>query len=98
MIELPPAKHYRPVQCSDSTLLALLLPRILPISKCVHIVGFTGPDPEHSNTGGHICGRHDVSSIRCKGGEYERGVPPLIWGSGKKLGNCGAGEAFLSLF
>ena len=41
-----------------------------------------GPDPEHSNTGGIECGRHDVSGIRCKGGEYERGCPPLIWGSG----------------
>ena len=28
------------------------------------------------------CGRHDVSGIRCKGGWYERGFPPLIWGSG----------------
>ena len=43
---------------------------------------FSGPDPAHSNTGGIECGRHDVSSIRCKGGEYERGSPPLIWGSG----------------
>ena len=32
--------------------------------------------------GGIECGRHDVSGIRCKGGEYERGFPPLIWGSG----------------
>ena len=59
---------------------------------------------EYGGGGGGIeCGRHDVSGIWCKGGEYERGCPPLIWGSGgypprKKMGNCGAGEAFLSLF
>ena len=44
-----------------------------------------GPDPEHSNAGGHQ-GRtqnnrirgHDVSGVSRKGGEYERGSPPLI--------------------
>ena len=37
-----------------------------------------GPDPEHSNTGGHRMPRHDVSGGSRKGGEYERGIPPLI--------------------
>ena len=48
----------------------------------IHAIPHTaGPGPEHSNTGGGIeCGRHDVSGIRCKGGEYERGCPPLIRG------------------
>ena len=32
------------------------------------------------------------AALGARGGEYERGSPPLIWG------NCGAGEAFLSLF
>ena len=39
---------------------------------------YTGPDPEHSNTGVIECRRHDVSSISCKGGEYERGSRPFI--------------------
>ena len=44
-----------------------------------------GPDPEHSNAGGHqgwiqnnrIRG-YDVSGVSRNGGEYERGYPPLI--------------------
>ena len=32
--------------------------------------------------GGIECGRHDVSGFRCKGGEYVRVFPPLIWGPG----------------
>ena len=60
-----------------------------------------GPDPEHSITGGIESRRVDVSGV--SGGEYERGFPPLILGvrglsPGKKLGNRGAVEAFLSLF
>ena len=43
-----------------------------------------------------------VSSIRCKQGEYMRGGFLSYGGPGispgKILGNCGAGEAFLSLF
>ena len=63
----------------------------------------SGPDSEHSHTGGIECQRHYVSGISCKGGEYERGFPPFIQGvrgisPGKILENCGAGEAFLSLF
>ena len=42
----------------------------------------SGPDPKHSNTGGIEHGRHDVSSIRCKGGEYERGFPLSYGGPG----------------
>ena len=34
--------------------------------------GASGPDPEQSNTG------YDVSGVSRKGGEYERGFPPLI--------------------
>ena len=38
----------------------------------------TGLDPEHSNTGGIECRRYDISGVSHKGGEYERGFPPLI--------------------
>ena len=41
-------------------------------------VVYAGPDPEHSNTGGHRMARYDVSGVSRKGGEYERGSPPLI--------------------
>ena len=34
--------------------------------------GASGPDPEQSNTGYDVCG------VSRKGGEYERGSPPLI--------------------
>ena len=34
--------------------------------------GASGPDPEQANTG------YDVSGVSGKGGEYERGFPPLI--------------------
>ena len=34
--------------------------------------GASGPDPEQSNTG------YDVCDVSRKGGEYERGSPPLI--------------------
>ena len=42
----------------------------------------TGPDPEHSNTGGHRMPRQDVSGVSLKGGEYERGSPLSFRGPG----------------
>ena len=71
--------------------------------ECVYPVWYSGPDQEHSNTGaggGIECRRQDVSGISCKG---MRGGHPLSYrgfgGSPREnVGNCGAGEAFLSLF
>ena len=54
-----------------------------------HIEIKTGPDPEHSNTGGGIeCPSHDVSGVSRKG-ESMRGVFPLSY---RRFGGCPPGK------
>ena len=61
-----------------ATFEALLSSQLLQAGNFIFSEAIAGPDPEHSNTGGHRLSRYDVSGGSHKGGEYERGSPPLI--------------------